>query len=440
MFDRRNFLTASAAAALASSVPALGQADTRIYGTPAGTAPFPPEVYRERRQRLMQQIKGGVALIYGAATIDRSSDVAGVGRQNSDFAYLTGIMDEPGAALILAPGERTHREYLFLPPINPEVDRWEGIRLSITEELKRRVGIEKIYRTSSLGSTLADVAARAGAMHYLGPVGHPDAAMPRELDIYGRVAARIPGTRIVNSSGLIEAMRLVKEPRELDLMRRAIAATRRGILAVMKSARPGMTERDLKAILETEFRAGGGTGWAYSPIVAVARNSAVLHYTAGDNVIRAGDLILLDVGAEHNFYASDITRTFPIDGRFTPEQRRIYDIVLAAQDAAAAQLRPGAYYEDLNKTASDVIARAGHADDFWHGLGHFVGLDVHDAGESSKPLPAGAVLTIEPGIYLPQRNFGIRIEDEYLVTANGRELLSRDIPRTAAEVEAAMAR
>lgn len=440
MFDRRGLMAAGTAAALFAPGLARAQmADTRPYGTPAGTRPFGPDVYRERRARLMAQLKGGVALIYGAATIDRSSDVAGVNRQNSDFAYLTGIVDEPGAALILAPGERVHREFLFLPPINPEVDRWDGIRLSLTEELKRRVGIGKIYRTSSLGSQLSTVAARAGAMHYLGPIGHPDGAVPRELDIYGRVAARVPGTRIVNSSGLLAAMRLVKEPRELELMRRGVAATRRGILAVMRAARPGMREVDLKAILETEFRAGGGTGFAYSPIVAVARNSAILHYTAGETVIQAGDLILLDVGAEHQFYATDITRTFPVDGRFTPEQRRIYDIVVAAQDAASARLRPGAFYEDLNQASIDVIARAGHADDYFHGVGHFVGLDVHDPGDQSKPLPAGAVLTLEPGIYLQGRNFGIRLEDQFLVTAGGHENMSRDVPRTAAEIEAAMA-
>ena len=439
MFDRRGFMTSMAAAAVASTAGRAQVADDRAYGTPSGTRPFGPEVYRERRHALMQQMKGGVALIYGASEIDPSSSVAGVGRQNTDFAYLTGIVDEPGAALILAPGERTYREFLFLPPVNPEQERWDGIRLGLTEELKRRVGIEKIYRTSSLGSLFATLASRGTTMHFLGPAGHPDAAVPRELSLYSRVSERVPGTRIVNSSALLPAMRLVKEPRELDLMRKGVAATQRGIVAVMRAARPGMSERDLKAILESEFRAGGATGMAYAPVIGVARNSAVLHYTGGDNVIRPGDLILMDVGAEHEFYATDVTRTFPIDGRFSDEQRRIYEIVLAAQEAAAARLRPGAYYEDLNKTAADVIARAGHADDFFHGLGHFVGLDVHDPGDTSKPLPAGAVLTLEPGIYMQRRNFGIRLEDQFLVTPSGSQNMSGAIPRTPAEIEAVLA-
>jgi Xaa-Pro aminopeptidase len=222
-------------------------------------------------------------------------------------------------------------------------------------------------------------------------------------------------------------------------MRKAIAATGRGMLAAMRAARPGMKEFELKAIIENEFRAAGARGLAFPSIVGVARNSAVLHYMGGDNEIRSGDLILADIGAEYDHYAADITRTFPVDGRFTPEQRGVYDTVLAAQAAAAAKLRAGAVYEDLVRAATDVIEAAGHRDDFWHGLGHFVGLDVHDVGDYAQPLPAGAVLTIEPGIYLPARDFGVRIEDEYLVTASGNEHLSRAIPRTAAEIEAAMA-
>jgi Xaa-Pro aminopeptidase len=165
----------------------------------------------------------------------------------------------------------------------------------------------------------------------------------------------------------------------------------------------------------------------------------VLHYPGGDNLIQRGDMILLDIGAEVDFYAADVTRTFPVDGRFTSEQRRVHDIVLQAQEAAAALLRPGAHYEDLQEASDAVIRRAGHADDSWHGLGHFVGLDVHDVGDLALPLPAGAVVTIEPGIYLPDREFGVRIEDEYLVTDTGSERLSRAIPRSAADIEAAMA-
>jgi Xaa-Pro aminopeptidase len=444
MLSRRSFVRGGAASAAAAFTAgsAIGQtaADTRRYGYPSGTKPFGPEVYRERRDRLMQRMKSGVAVVFGAPTVDRSGTVAAIDRQFSDFTYLTGIVDEGGAALLLAPGERTYREFLFLPPVDPEYDRWEGTRLLLGRELRERTGFEKIQRSGGLGPMLAQAAARAGEMQYIGPLASPDAAVPRELELYGRVAARVPGVRIVNKHGLVHAMRLVKEPRELALMRRAIAATERGLRAGMRAARPGMREFELKAVIENEFRAAGARGLAFPSIVGVARNSAVLHYMGGDNEIRAGDLILADVGAEFDFYAADITRTFPVDGRFTPEQRRVYETVLAAQHAAASRLRPGAVYEDLSRAATGVIEAAGHRDDFWHGLGHFVGLDVHDVGDYAQPLPAGAVLTIEPGIYLPGRNFGVRIEDEYLVTAAGNEHLSSAVPRTVAEIEAAMAR
>ncbi|MBA2467147.1 MAG: aminopeptidase P N-terminal domain-containing protein [Sphingomonas sp.] len=439
MLNRRTFIASASASGLISTQSWGQAAPARSYGYPAGTRPFEPPVYRDRRRRLMERMKTGVAVLYGPPAIDRSATVAPIDRPGSDFTYLTGLVDEPGAALLLAPGERTHREFLFLPNVDPEYDRWEGTRLLLGGELRRRTGFEKISRIGALGPLLAQIAARSGEMRYIGPLGSPEAAIPRELDLYGRVSARVPGTRIVNNHGLVHAMRLVKEPRELDLMRRAVAATDRGMRAAMRAARPGMKEFELKTIIENEFRAAGARRLAFPSIVGVARNSAVLHYTGGDNEIRAGDLILADIGAEFDLYAADITRTFPVDGRFTPEQRRVYEIVLAAQNTAARQLRAGSVYEDLQRAATGVIEAAGHRDDFWHGLGHFVGLDVHDVGDNAQPLPAGAVLTIEPGIYLPQRDFGVRIEDEYLVTAGGSEHLSRAVPRTVAEIEAVMA-
>ncbi|MEO6360680.1 MAG: Xaa-Pro peptidase family protein [Sphingomicrobium sp.] len=436
--DRRLFLGSAAAVTLAGAARAQ-VADPRPYGSPAVTRPFGPEVYRDRRRRLMDRMKTGMAVVYGARTIDGSSTVAGVNRQNSDFFYLTGIPDEGGAALILAPGERDYKEILFLGIRDPEMERWEGERLSLGQELRNRTGFNKVYRASSLGSVATTIASRAGEMHFLGPLAGPDSPVPPSLELYGKIAQRVPGTKITNSHGFIRDLRIVKEARELEAIRRSIAATNRGMLAAMRSARPGMREFELKNIIENEFRAAGARGLAFPSIVGTGRNSAILHYTGGDGVIREGDMILLDIGAEVDFYAADITRTFPVSGTFNPEQRRVYETVLAAQDAAAAKLRAGVIYEDLNQAATDVIRRAGHGDDFIHGLGHFIGLEVHDVGNMAAPLPVGATLTIEPGIYVPQRGFGVRIEDDYLVTATGYEHLSRAVPRTVAEVEAVLA-
>jgi len=224
------------------------------------------------------------------------------------------------------------------------------------------------------------------------------------------------------------------------LMRKAMAATARGHIAAMKQVRPGMTERQLKAILEEGFRAGGGEGLAYDSIVATGRNAASLHYTGGSGVIGEKDLILIDAAASVGGYACDVTRTFPASGRFTDEQRASYELVLAAQAAAVARLKAGVYYEDLVETAKDVFRKAGRVDDFTHGLGHLVGLDVHDVGDMSKPLPAGAVITVEPGLYVQSANYGIRIEDLYLITPTGSQRLSEGVPRSIAEIEAAMAR
>lgn len=440
MLDRRVFLAGAAAGSMLASA---GAAQTLIpgpggYGSPAGTSPFPPEVFKERRRRLMERMGGGVGVVHAARDL-MTDAVGGLARQDSDFAYLTGIQDEAGAAIVLAPRERTYKEFLLLAPRNPETERWEGERLPLGQGLRERTGFDRVLRSSSLGGLVASLAGRAPELHFLGPAGSPDGPVPAALELYGRVAGRLPGVRIVNSAHFIREMRVVKEPRELALIRQAIAATERGLAAGMRAARPGMHEIQLKQIIEAEFRAAGAQALAFDSIVAAGRASAVLHYTGGDGLIRAGDLILCDLGAEVGRYAADVTRTFPVDGRFSDEQRAVYETVLRAQEAGMARLRPGAIFEDLHAAADGVIRQAGHGDDFWHGLGHFVGLDVHDAGDMSQPLPAGAVLTIEPGIYLPARGFGVRIEDDFLVTANGYEHLSRGVPRSVADIEALLA-
>jgi Xaa-Pro aminopeptidase len=441
MLDRRGFMAGAAGSLFMLSSPAvLGQSllpGPNGAGSPAGTSPFPPEVFRARRQRLMQAMGGGVAAIFSAASL--SSDGPGGGRQDSDFAYLTGIHDEAGAALLLAPAERTYKEYLFLASRDPDSERWEGERLMIGQAVRERTGFERVYRSDSLGRRLVNVASRAPRLHYLGPLAAPSDPVPRALELYQQVTARLPGASIVNSSGLIQRMRRVKEAAELALIRRAIAATERGLLAGMAAVRPGMREFELKRIIESEFAAAGATGLAFPSIVGAGPNGAVAHYPGSDRVIQAGDLIVADVGAEVGHYAADITRTFPASGHFSPEQRAVYETVLRAQEVAMRGLRAGVVHEDLAAAATAVIAAASHGDDFFHGLGHSIGLDVHDAEDLSEPIPAGTVLTIEPGIYLPGR-FGVRIEDDFLVTARGYEHLSAGVPRTVDAVEAAVGR
>ncbi|WP_150294875.1 aminopeptidase P family protein [Sphingobium estronivorans] len=440
MYDRRTMLAGATASLLLSTRLGAQTMPPQGFATPAGTSPFPPDVFQERRRRVMEMLKDGVAVVYGAGPVESNAAVAPPFVQDGDFAWLTGIVDEPGAILVMAPAERTIREWLLLPSRDPEAERWEVERLPLGTALERRTGFARVSRTGSLGSLVTTLAERSKTLHFLGPVVSASAPVPPALELYGKVMQRVPGVSLKDESGLLPALRIVKEPRELDLMRKAEAATARGHIAAMKQARPGMTEKQVKAILEDAFRAGGGEGLAYDSIVATGRNAASLHYTGGSGVIGANDLILIDAAASVGGYACDVTRTFPASGRFTAEQRAAYELVLAAQAAAVAKLKAGVYYEDLVEAAKDVFRNAGRVDDFTHGLGHLVGLDVHDVGDMSKPLPAGAVITVEPGLYVQSANVGIRIEDLYLIKQNGSERLSEGIPRTVEEIEAAMAR
>lgn len=438
---RRQFLAGSAVALCLS---ALAGAGAQIlpgegYGAPLGTSPFAPEVYRARRARLMAQLKGGLAVIFGAAPHPAADNtLLAPFVQDGDFAWLTGIMDEPGAILVLAPGAADVQEWLLLPARDVEAERWELERLPLGSLIEQRTGVQRVLRTSALGGLATRLAIHAKDLNFLGPVVSANAPVPASLELYGKIAARVPGTRIVDQSGLLADMRSVKEPRELEWMQKAMAATRAGHTAAMRAVKPGMTERQLRRVLEEGFANGGGTGLAYNSIVAAGRNAASLHYIVESGTIRDGDLVLIDAGASVGGYACDVTRTFPANGRFTAAQRADYELVLAAQAAAEAKLKAGVLFSALEEAAKAVFRRAGRIDDFTHGLGHYVGLDVHDPFDRTRPIPAGAVITIEPGLYVQSANQGIRIEDQYLVTATGSERMSAGIARSIAEIEASM--
>src|SRR5206468_82765 len=317
-----------------------------------------PSVYRARRDALMKEIGEGVAVIFAKGHEDGDGF-----RQSSDFFFLTGV-NEPDAVLVLAPKERTYREFLLLPSRDPEAERWTGERDPIGSALRKKHGFDKIFRTSRLAGLVVDLAARSPVLWQVS-------------------LAEAEAERVWKSRG---------------------------------ARRP-----------------------AYPSIVGSGPNSTILHYPRSERVMQDGELILMDMSAEFAHYAADITRTLPVNGKFTALQRRIYDLVLKAQKAAFAQVRPGAYFEDLDAVARKVIVDAGYGDYFIHGLGHFVGLDVHDAGAYQEPLAPGMVITLEPGIYLPDEKFGVRIEDDVLVTKAGAKFLSDGLPREAADIERWMA-
>ena len=390
-----------------------------------------PSVYAARRAALMKAMGDGVAVVY-AEGVD---DSAGY-RQSSDFFYLTGV-EEKGAVLVLAPHERTYREFLYLPSRDPEAERVSGMRDPIDAALRKRYGFDKIHRSGGLLGALLDLATRSPT---LWQVTRPTASVePKDLELYGKVQKRVPGVAVKSLGWTLASMRARHDQAELAIMQRSIRITEEGFLAAWRAIRPGASEGEVRAEAERVWRSRGSRRAAYDSIVGSGPNAAILHYARSERVMQDGELVLMDMGAEYAHYATDITRTVPVNGRFSAEQRKIYDIVLKAQQAAFALVKPGVTYEDLDQAARKVIDEAGYGDYFIHGLGHFVGLDVHDAGAYAKPLEAGMVVTLEPGIYIPAKAMGIRIEDEVLVTATGARYLSTGLPRSADEIERVMA-
>jgi Xaa-Pro aminopeptidase len=390
-----------------------------------------PAVYAARRAALMKAMGDGVAVIYA----EGQDDSAGF-RQSSDFLYLTGV-EEKGAILVLAPKERTYREFLYLPSRDPEAERVTGMRDPIDAALRTRYGFEKIHRSGGVLGGLIDMASRSPT---LWQVTRPNAASePKDLELYAKVQRRVPGVAVKSLGWTLASMRARHDEAELALMQRSIRITEEGFLAAWRAISPGASEGEVRAEAERVWRTRGSRRAAYDSIVGSGPNAAILHYARSERVMQDGELVLMDMGAEFAHYATDITRTVPVNGRFSAEQRKVYDIVLKAQQAALALVKPGVTYEDLDKAARKVIDEAGYGDYFIHGLGHFVGLDVHDAGAYAKPLEAGMVVTLEPGIYIPEKAMGIRIEDEVLVTPTGARYLSTGLPRTADDIERAMA-
>jgi Xaa-Pro aminopeptidase len=391
----------------------------------------------ERREALMDSMKEGVAVLYSQGRQTEAGPVSEY-RADGNFWYLTGV-DDAGAILVLSPQEKD-RQVLLLPPRDIEQERWSGRRPPLTESLERDLGFDQIVRVGSLDKVLTSRMKHTSTLHLISsPVG-PSADIPPDLELYQKITARVPGTTIKNSSRLLETMRMTKSAEEIAAIERAIEVTYRGITDLLAEVRPGVTEYQLDGIMENSFKRQGAQHMAFDPIVGAGEEATVLHYGKRNRSLEAGQLLLLDVGAEWDHYTADITRTVPVDGRFTREQARIYDIVLEAEKTVIEAIKPGVTIEELQDIARDVIRDAGYIDALIHGTSHHIGLDVHDVGDNSMPLEPGNVITVEPGIYLPDEKMGVRIEDDVLVTETGHRVLSDEIPRERKDVEAWMTR
>ncbi|MEX1999882.1 MAG: Xaa-Pro peptidase family protein [Gemmatimonadales bacterium] len=365
-----------------------------------------------RRSALMARMGRGVAIVRAGTSRDLEVDVLQDNdfRADDTFFYLTGL-ETPDAVLVLA--TRPDEAFLLLPARNPQQERWTGPRLGPGPEATRWSGVPTLS-VASLDSLVAALVARSGAVREVGPA--------------------------------VDSMRVYKDADEVARLQRAIDITGEAHLAAMRAARPGLFEYQVEAVIEGTFRDRGADRVGFPSIVGSGPNATTLHYDWNRRRMDAGDLIVIDIGAEWGQYSADITRTIPVSGTFTPRQKAIYDLVLATQQAAIDAVRPGVTVADLNRIArtymqanSGTLCGDGGCGQYWiHGLAHWLGMRVHDVGDYNLLLAAGAVLTIEPGIYLPGEGFGVRIEDDILVTTTGHEVLSGRIPRTTADIERIM--
>ncbi len=407
---------------------------------------IPAKVLEARREALFDLLEPGVALIRSADPRDffehpQDSDF----RQDNNFYYLTGL-EEPNSWLVLfKPETGPGKAVLYLPERNPMAESWTGPRIGPGEEAVRRTGIKEVRPVTEFEQEVMARLRSGWALQeyrtlYL-QMGQ-ETAQTQEL-----VELALESTRTISDLGvLLGDLRVVKDSVELARLRRAIDITAEAQREAMKATRPGMHEYELEAVIEYVFHARGAERVGYPSIVGSGPNSVILHHDRNRRRMEEGDLVVVDVGAEFGYYTADVTRTFPVSGKFTERQRAIYELVLGAQKTVIDSIRPGIRVAQLEQIARRYMRE--HSDGlcgdmscdryFRHGLGHWIGMDVHDVGGYARPLEPDMVLTIEPGIYLADESLGVRIEDDVLVTEDGHEVLSAGAPKTVEEIEALM--
>ncbi|HET9407774.1 MAG TPA: aminopeptidase P N-terminal domain-containing protein [Candidatus Sulfotelmatobacter sp.] len=410
--------------------------------------------YRARREALAKKIEG-IAVLF--APMEEGDAIYGF-RQDDNFYYLSGIT-EPGAALLIAPAAeakdsspaRPYTEILFLPPRNLIQEKWLGPKLGPENpEAAKITGFDRVEEIGKLPDELGMLISGSMPLVYTDLPEHGESASTKALPFLQRINSAIAYRDV---KPMLSSLRTVKDTGELALLRKAVDATVAGHFAAFKAVKPSVTEREISALLQYEWGKRGSERPAYAPIVGSGFNSTVLHYSEDAATMKAGDVVVIDAAGEYSMYAADITRTLPVNGHFTVRQREIYDIVLGAQEAAAAAFQSGKSTfkkegpNSLYKVAYDYINSHGkdlHGEPlgkyFIHGLGHYLGLNVHDPGDYEVPLGPGMVFTIEPGIYIPEESLGVRIEDDYMVDADGKLIkLSGALPSKAEDVEKTMA-
>ncbi len=360
--------------------------------------------YKSRREKLMQRFTGNVIVL--RATDDTEFVEY---KPEENFFYLTGF-DQPNAVLLLDASSTPQQEYFFLPERKHDEERWTGEKLGPGPDAAKTIGIAKVLPTAEFDETLRRVSPNAKGV----------------LDLAGVKEA-------------IGNMRQVKSATEVGLIEKAIQITIKAHESAAHAIRAGAMEYEVEAALEYEFRRHGAERPGFPSIVGSGPFSTVLHYDKNTRRMEAGEVVVVDIGAEYSGYSADITRTYPVSGKFSKRQQEIYQIVLDAQKAAFTRIKPGVTLAEIHQTAMSHIRGKGYADYFIHGTSHHIGLNVHDGGSTRRPLEPGMVITVEPGVYLPEEKLGVRIEDDVLVTDSGYRILS-NLPKEISQVENMMRR
>jgi len=403
---------------------------------------------KSRREKIMNGLEeGSMLILYSGKSPVKSADETYSFTPDRNFYYFTDL-DIENAYLLIYKTESKTVEKMFIERNDPKLARWVGEKPSKEHCSKfSKIQEEDISFLDELNGYIGDTLSRFNIKNVYLYLKSPHwENMTKEKQIAQETQRLFPYVSIKDVSTKIAELRTIKDEEEINNIKKAIEITREGILNIIKNSKPGMYEYELEAYFDFSLRKNGVKDFAFKPIVASGPNSTILHYSANNRKTQEGDLVLLDLGAQYNYYSGDISRTFPISRQFSPRQAEIYQIVLDAQKEVQSQAKPGLTLFELNEIAKKSLAESCkkigliHSDEelskyYFHSVSHFLGLDTHDVGDRNIPLKPGMVVTNEPGLYIQEEGIGVRIEDDLLITENGCENLSREIPKEIEEIE-----
>ena len=421
--------------------------------------PIDSKLFIKNRSNFMAQMKANSLAVFNSNDIyPISADSTMPFQQHRDIYYLSGV-DQEESVLVLFPDcpNKNHRELLFLKETNDHIAVWEGEKLTKVRAFEVS-GIKTVYWLQDLNKVMAELMAQSDTVH-INTNEHYRASIETETreDRFTKwLLKKYPAHKVEKSNPILQRLRSIKDPIELDLLQKACNITEKGMRRVLKYVKPGISEYEIEAEFIHEFLRNRSKGFAYTPIIASGNNANVLHYIENNQLCKDGDLILLDVGAEYANYSSDMTRTIPVNGRYSKRQKEVYNAVNRVKNNATKMLTPGTIWEDYHKEVGKLMttelldlglidkADVQNEDPNWpaykkyfmHGTSHHMGLDTHDYGLLWEPMKANMVFTVEPGIYIPEEGFGIRLEDDVVIQENGAPLnLMKNIPIEVEEIE-----